>query len=635
MRVRVLAGAAALMIAACASVSTETSDVFDPAFDQITGGYQLSDAALSTAVRDSSGTPLGAFAYPTPAEAVKAGDMAAFIASVKLDQLSGDIPPAFASMILALDRVADDDFEGAQAILDDAQAENPETDLPTYLESWLLALAGDGDAAVETHRASANALPGLTADLSLAAMLEGLGRDDEALAVYASLTPGEITAPEHDFDPQGLVFGHVQTVVARRTLLLRRLDRVDEAKAVYSRLAEAEPEQAARYAAAIQALEDGEGVDGEPLSARSALARTLADLSLALYQQKLIRAAVVGRRLTGFDDQRSALEQMALLLDPENDDIRELVIDGLYAEALFDGVAHVARGGPEPNARLELAAARALLMSGDRDAAKTSVERAFDAVEDDDRLSVLTSSAGLLMLIGEEGRALSFTEEALELAENDAERAFVHSVRSQVFDQFAAYQEAADEARRARDLDDTHDRRMFLVNALGDAGEIDEALRILRTERLSRPNDPYMLNSLGYFLVTRTDRYEEGYKVLGRAVALANNNNPYINDSFGWARYQLGDMEGARRFIESARDELAPHTHWEIDDHLGDVYWRLGREEDAREAWARALKTYPPEDIRADVEAKLEDGLTTPAPEKRPLPNLSLDDNGEVQRQDI
>ena len=125
---------------------------------------------------------------------------------------------------------------------------------------------------------------------------------------------------------------------------------------------------------------------------------------------------------------------------------------------------------------------------------------------------------------------------------------------------------------------------MVLADALGQAGQINDALVILRSERLARPNDPYTLNSLGYFLITRTDKYEEGYKVLARAMLLADSD-PYIADSFGWSLFQLGDLERAKGLIESARDELSPQSHWEIEDHLGDIYWHEGREDDARTAW--------------------------------------------------
>jgi len=157
---------------------------------------------------------------------------------------------------------------------------------------------------------------------------------------------------------------------------------------------------------------------------------------------------------------------------------------------------------------------------------------------------------------------------------------------------------------------------------------------ILRTEALGRPNDPYMLNTLGYYLVQHTDRLDEAFKVLARASALAPSD-PYIADSFGWIRYMMGDLDGALRYIEISRRELLPQRHWEVEDHVGDVFWHLGREEDAKTAWAAALKEFPPADKRALIEDKLENGISEGPPEKRPLPDISLSDDAEIDRNDI
>jgi tetratricopeptide (TPR) repeat protein len=236
-------------------------------------------------------------------------------------------------------------------------------------------------------------------------------------------------------------------------------------------------------------------------------------------------------------------------------------------------------------------------------------------------------------LLNDKDAAYALVPELMKLAENPAEQAAAHGAACSVFLHFGDAKQAADHAKDARRLDDTHDRRMVLADALGRSGEINEALSILRAERLARPNDPYTLNSLGYFLITRTDKYEEGYKVLARAMLLAESD-PYIADSLGWALFQLGDLERAKGLIESARDELLPRSHWEIEEHLGDIYWHEDRKDEARTAWTTALENYPPNADKDRIAAKLKEGLTTPRPEKRPLPAISLEDL-EVERQDI
>ena len=476
-------------------------------------------------------------------------------------------------------------------------------------------------------------MPGITADLSLAAMLEAAGRNEEALAVYDALTPTIIEAPEHEFDPQGIVFAHVSTVIVRHALLLQRMGRIEESKLVYQKLADAEPEQATSYAAAIDSLETGKNLENKPLTVQTGFALALSDVSYSMQQQRYIQTVMMGGNIDGFDDKRAAFDLVILLIDPENENVRGGVIDALYTEALYAGAAHVAQTAPEASPSLQISAAQALLMNGDEPGARDAIEAALDISDDADRLSTLYGALQLRALLDDKTAAYDLVPELLSLAENAAEQAAAHGAASSVYLHFGDMMKAADHARDARKLDDTHERRMVLADALGQAGLINDALVILRSERLARPNDPYTLNSLGYFLITRTDKYEEGYKVLARALLLADSD-PYIADSFGWSLYKLGDLERAKGLIESARDELAPQSHWEIEHHLGDIYWHLDRKDDARAAWQKALDNYPPNSERDQITAKLKDGLTTPKPEKRPLPEISLEDL-EVERQDI
>ena len=476
-------------------------------------------------------------------------------------------------------------------------------------------------------------MPGLTGDLSLAAMLEALGRPEQALAVYESLTPTRIEAPEHQFDPRGLLYSHIKTVISRHALLLQKLDRIDEAKAVYQRLADAEPEEAISYAAALESLETGKNLHNESLTVRAAFAQSLADVSRALQEQRIIRQIMMGGRPDGFDDQRSAFDQVALLIHPEDDGLRTSIVDDFYENALYESAAHVALTGPKPTASLEIAAGQAYLMAGQEAAARTAIDKALELSDADNRLQTLYGALQLRTLLNDEAEAGELLDELLAAAESPAERAAAHGLAAEIYGQFGNYANAAENAEKARALDDTHDRRLALADALGKAGRVNEAIILLRTERLARPNDPYTLNSLGYFLIIHTDKYEEGYRVLARAKALAQHD-PYISDSFGWALFKMGDLKGALRMIETSRKELKPHRHWEIESHLGDIYWYLDRKDDAREAWQHALDNRPPVEERRKLEAKLAEGLTAPAPEKRPLPDVSIND-GEVDRQDI
>jgi tetratricopeptide (TPR) repeat protein len=623
----------AVLLSGCTSTAPATIvDRTQSSFD----GAVLSPAARSTAVLGADGQPVGVGAYPAPIDAVKAGDMAAFLTMTQeLDTEDRNSNPFF-NAFLALDRAAAGDTAGARMILDindDGDAESSQSSLYAYLDSWLLALDGQPDEAIERHRTAAGDMPGLTGDLSLAAMLEALGRPEQALAVYEAMTPTNIEAPEHEFDPKALLYSHVKTVISRHALLLQRLGRIEEAKATYQRLADAEPEEVISYAAALDSLETGKNLNNKALNVRSAFTQSLADVSRAMQEQRIIRKIMMGGRPDGFDDQRSALDQVALLINPEDEGLRTSIADDFYENALYAAAAHVALSGPKPTASLEIAGGQALIMAGQEDAARSAIDRALALADTDNKLQTLYGALQLRTLLDDEAAATDLVEELLAIADNPAEQAAAHGLAAQIYSQFGNVGEAAENAAEARRLDDTHDRRLALADALGRAGKINEGLVILRTEQLARPNDPYTLNSLGYFLVIYTDKHEEGYRILARARALAERD-PYIADSFGWALYQLGDLNGARRQIEASRRELAPHRHWEIENHLGDIYWHLDRKDEAREAWQFALDNRPPAIDRRKLEAKLADGLEGPPPEKRPLPDVSLTD-GEVGRQDI
>lgn len=620
----------ALSLGACASLQAPAEIASAPVE---ASGPSLSSAALATAVRNTDGTRA---TYASPIDALKAGDTAGYLSLLAAMPEAERNQDRFNTAYLALDRAAAGDTAGARTLLGITGEPSADSSVPGFylwIDAWLTAMDGDLSGAIERHRDVAAGMPGITGDLSLAAMLEAAGRNEEALAVYEAQTPTRIQAPQHEFDPQGIVFAHISTVVVRHALLLQRMGRVQEAQAVYRQLADAEPEQATSYAAAIDSLETGKNLKNQPLTVNSGFALALSDVSYAMQQQRFIQTVMMGGSIDGFDDRRAGFDLVALLIDPANENLRSNIVDALYEEALYAGAAHVALTAPKKTPALEIAAAQALLMDGDEQGARKSIKSALDLAEDSDKLSTLYGALQIRALLDDKDEAYAIVPDLLKLAENPAEEAAAHGAASSIYQHFGDMQQAAEHARNARQLDDTHERRMVLADVLGQAGMINDALVILRSERLARPNDPYTLNSLGYFLITRTDKYEEGYKVLARAMLLAETD-PYIADSFGWSLYKLGDLDRARKLIEGAREDLLPQNHWEIEDHLGDIYWHLGRQEDARKAWETALGNYPPKAERKMIEEKLEDGLKTPRPDKRPLPEISLKDL-EIERQDI
>ncbi len=595
----------------------------------------LSKAALATAVKDKSGKAVGVGAYEAPADALLAGDMAAFLLMLdKLDPAERDENPMFVAY-LALDRAAAGDVPGAREKLKTSGLSGDDGEAPFYvfIDAWLMAMEGKTAEATERHREASSGMPGLTGGLSLAAMLEALGRNDEALAVYTSLTPARIEAPAHQFDPQIIVYSHVQRVVQRHALLLQRLGRIDEAKAVYKRLADAEPEEQAYYKAALESLETGKKLDNKALNVRSAFARSLSDVSNAQQEQRILRILMLGGTPDNFDENRAAFDQAALLIYPEDEGLRSAIIGDLYRNAEYDGVAHVARSAPKATSALQIAAAQALIMAKKDKEARAAIDSALKLTTDDERLGTLYGALQLRTMLGDEPGAYKLITEVIKLSENDAEKASAYAVAAETYSQFGEVDKAVENARKARAMDDTHERRIALVDVMGRAGLIDEATKILQSELQSRQTDPYMLNTYGYFLITRTTKTDEGFKLLFRARGLAERD-PYIADSLGWAYYKLGDLKSAARLIEESQREILPHRNWEIESHLGDIYWHQGEQDKARTAWKLALENTPPLRDKREIEDKLAKGLTTPRPPVQPIPKVDLDEE-EVNSQDI
>ncbi len=123
-----------------------------------------------------------------------------------------------------------------------------------------------------------------------------------------------------------------------------------------------------------------------------------------------------------------------------------------------------------------------------------------------------------------------------------------------------------------------------------------------------QPEQPYVMNYLAYSWVEQKVNLDEAKQMLVRAVELRPNDG-YIVDSLGWVYYRVGDYDDAVTLLERAV-ELRPQDPV-INDHLGDSYWRVGRQQEARFQWRRALSFQPEADQVPLIDAKIERGLTT------------------------
>jgi tetratricopeptide (TPR) repeat protein len=126
------------------------------------------------------------------------------------------------------------------------------------------------------------------------------------------------------------------------------------------------------------------------------------------------------------------------------------------------------------------------------------------------------------------------------------------------------------------------------------------------------PEQPHVLNYLGYSWIDQGIHLEDGMGMIKRSVEQRPDDG-YIVDSLGWAYYRLGNYDEAVKNLERAV-ELKP-VDPTINDHLGDVYWKVDRMLEAKFQWSHARDLKPDSDELKTIEEKLKNGLTASAVE--------------------
>ena len=157
--------------------------------------------------------------------------------------------------------------------------------------------------------------------------------------------------------------------------------------------------------------------------------------------------------------------------------------------------------------------------------------------------------------------------------------------------------------------DQSADVRFDRGRTLERLGRIEAAEAELWTALQMAPDNPVLLNHLGYLWVDSGRRVDQGAEMIARAFA-ADPRNANIQDSLGWAQYRRGQYEIAVETLEQAVAKQPANA--EINDHLGDAYWQVGRRREAGWQWNRVLTLEPEPERRAEAERKLADGLSTP-----------------------
>ena len=128
-------------------------------------------------------------------------------------------------------------------------------------------------------------------------------------------------------------------------------------------------------------------------------------------------------------------------------------------------------------------------------------------------------------------------------------------------------------------------------------GRIDLLEADIRTILKTEPDNAHALNALGFTLADQTDRYQEAYGYIKRAIEIMPDDAAII-DSWGWVHYRLGEYDKA---IGLLRKALSHFNDAEIAAHLGEVLWVSGNQEEAASIWREALEKSPNDPMLQEV----------------------------------
>nr|WP_217355897.1 tetratricopeptide repeat protein [Ruegeria arenilitoris] len=272
--------------------------------------------------------------------------------------------------------------------------------------------------------------------------------------------------------------------------------------------------------------------------------------------------------------------RIATYLRPDHIDAILLSAELLEQLSQYDLAAEAYRKVPTDSSDFhaaELGRAEILAQSGKPDAAIEVLENL--AARQPNLPSVHVALADLQRRQENYAAAVTSYDRAIELTETGSGgNWFLHYARGICHERLKAWDKAEADFRRALELN---------------------------------PDQPQVLNYLGYSLVERQEKLEEALDMIERAVAIQPDSG-YIVDSLGWVLFRLGRYDEAVEHMERAVELMAVDPV--VNDHLGDVYWAVGRTREADFQWRRALSFIDPEDTDGEadpdrIRRKLDVGL--------------------------
>ncbi|MGE3142015.1 MAG: tetratricopeptide repeat protein [Hyphomonadaceae bacterium] len=577
--------------------------------------------------------------YEGPAAALLEADLDYIVSEARRNEAQGDA--AAWGAIIFIDDFASGDYAAARAAL----ARLPDGVLGAggdMFEPFLLAAEGQGNFALERLDHGAGGVPDPLPNIARALVLEALGRLEEAGAVYGQIEADIDTAAPRRGEPRNeaelmraLNATRTSQTLYRAALVQHRLGRRAEAERLYG-LVEGFAPNSADLRANLVRLARGEAPIEPALDARSALGRWLLFVSDHMQMTEGVTALIAsGGNIEGLSSPAGTMFlQFGILLDPSAEDWTLGAASQLVEADGYDGASRILARISDTSvfaADAQLARAGVLVRQREDAQAATAAQRAMELAAD--RWGVLTGAGDILRLTGQDAQSIAAHDRALALTQDAADRADVLTYRAFAHRFAGRVEDAARDANAALALDQKDNTRYMAVSILMDSpANWPEAIRIARELFAEQPDNYTRLNALGYALIQRPEGLEEGYRLLWRGFSYRDTDYAIV-DSLGWAYYLHGAFTEARALIERSNELSRGNPDPEVLDHLGDVYWRLNDREEAREAWRQALQARPDALRRRSLEQKVSRGLTTPPPERRALPQVTLP-TGPAERGD-
>lgn len=433
--------------------------------------------------------------------------------------------------------------KAAQALLKADPPGFPHQQAAALLGPWIAAAAGDREGAIVQPTLRGDKLVQYFGQQGQARLFERAKRYDEAETDYKALTSNATTASIFTLD-----YG----------AFLERRKRHEDAVALYDTALRAAPNDVGLLRARARAAAKGAP---PPLpTIRQGAAEGLVACA----------ATFAGERQAQF---ALAYLRLALRLDPARDEawvlVGDLLNQGEDPQGAIEAYGRVPPGSPH-------------------------------------YASAQSKIAWALNDLGDKARALEVARAAAAAAPNDrdAQLALADLLRagSQWNESVAVLDKVI-----ARDSANPDWRVLYLrAVALEQAKRWPEAERDLQQALKLNPNEPELLNFLGYSWIDRNEHLAEALGMVQKAVAARPQSGAML-DSLGWAYYRLGDYKTAVEKLEGAV-ELEPGDP-DVNGHLGDAYWRVGRKTEAQFQWRRVLSLEPDDKQKAESEAKLKNGL--------------------------